>query len=82
MSTNQQISTAIRALLSSKGLTVTGLAKELGMTRESVGRRLSGKQIWNVDELDVAARYMGFPDAFAINELARSFAEASERLAV
>lgn len=52
------------------------------MTRESVGRRLSGKQIWNVDELDVAARYMGFPDAFAINELARSFAEASERLAV
>lgn len=82
MSTNQQISTAIRALLSSKGLTVTGLAKELGVTRESVGRRLSGKQTWNLDELDIAARYMGFPDAFAINELARLLAEASERLTV
>lgn len=80
MSTNQQISTAIKAVLSSKDLTVIGLAKKLNMTRESVGRRLADKQAWNIDELDAVARYLGFPDAYALNDMARAFVEASEKL--
>lgn len=80
MTTNQQISTAIKALLSSKDLTVIELARRLDMTRESVGRRLSDRQPWNIDELDVVARYLGFPDAYALNDMARAFVETRDRL--
>lgn len=80
MSTNQQISTAIKAVLSSKDLTVVGLAKQLDMTRESVGRRLSDKQPWNIDELDIVAKYLGFPNAYALNDMARAFVETRDKL--
>ena len=82
MSTNQQISTAIKAILSSKDLTVIGLAKELNMTRESVGRRLSDRQSWTLDELDTTAHYLGFPDAYALNDMAREFLAARAKLSI
>lgn len=80
MSSNSQISIAIRTLLNLRGKTIVELANHLGLTRESVGKKLASKQIWTTDELDETARFLGLKDLFALGRMAQTIIDTDETL--
>lgn len=56
-----QISAKIKANLAFQGKSQIQLAEALGLTRESLNRRLSGKTSWEIDEVMAVSTYLEMP---------------------
>ena len=48
----------VKMLLASKGLNQTDLAKALDMSRSAASYKLSGKSVWSVPDLVIAANFL------------------------
>ena len=81
MTSNNAVSKVISAQLASKGQSKMALADYLGFTREALGRRLSDKMNWNLDELDKVASFLGYGNAIDLMELSKILTDAEQRLA-
>ncbi|MFW0120324.1 helix-turn-helix domain-containing protein [Rothia sp. P5764] len=58
-STTATISDNLRALMGIRQATVTALARELGVARNTASLYVNGKQPMNTDQLAAAARWLG-----------------------
>ena len=63
------IASAIRAELAHRRKSVSALAVYLGLSRETASARVNGASVWNVNELEGAARFLGVT-VDDLNELA------------
>jgi transcriptional regulator with XRE-family HTH domain len=55
------VSMEVRAWMARRSLTQADLAAGLGITRQAVSLRLSGKTAWTVDDVAVVARVLNVP---------------------
>lgn len=55
------VSSEVRAWMARRGLKQADLATALGVTRQAVSLRLSGKTAWTVDDLAVVAKVLDIP---------------------
>jgi len=69
-STQELVSKTIKAQIAFSGKTQLALAAALGLRREALYYRLSGKKSWNVTELDAVAKFLGLSDATHLMQVA------------
>jgi DNA-binding phage protein len=79
-SSQDLVSKTIKARLAFSGKSKTDLAEHLTMGREALYRRLIGKKVWNLDELDSVAKFLGLRDAWQIIDLAENEDPSNQRL--
>lgn len=59
MTTQEAVSTTVRAELELLGMSKSELARRIGMEPGSLGNKLTGRRRWHVDELDRLAAALG-----------------------
>lgn len=62
-------SRTIEAELAARRKSKNDLAKYIGISRSSLQRRFSGKKVWNLTEIDAAAKFIGL-SSYQLNDLA------------
>lgn len=61
----------IRGLIDKQGLSQTQVGGIIGRSQAYASLRIKGLYPWNVDEIDALAKYFGYPNGFALVDLAR-----------
>lgn len=73
MSTFQvAVSNAVRTQAARKKLTFTDVASSMGISRESLARRLANKQSWDANDFEPLARSLGLKNVWEFMELAKN----------
>ena len=78
-STQEIVSRGIRAQMAAQKIKQKDLADSLGIQRRALYRRLDGSKPWELDELDVVAKRLGFDDMYALLEASRRFSAISDQ---
>lgn len=59
MTPTKRVAERVKAIMSDRGVTQNDLAAALGVSQQSVSRRVNGLQPWSIDELAIVSDRLG-----------------------